>query len=475
MKICKLLIAIFVMVTGAAFAQSDDLNNKIQRYLESEIPQASVGMSIRAVNSSKQLVEINADKLLTPASTLKLLTVFTAYEMLGPDFTFETLVGYKGTIKDGILDGDIIVVGGGDPSFFSKRLENRDLHQWVAGLKRAIINKNITCVEGDIILDISRYTGADTPRKWPYEDLGNYYGTGAYALNFNENIVEVFFNHQPKDAAPTRIQKTEPYIPYLTYENYVYTSHKNGRDEAYIFGVENQYNRFISGTIPSQRQGFRIKGSLPHPPTDFGNLLRNEMPEIFPAADVIVTAKSIRNFQVIKKYRSQPFSVLARHALYESINLYCEAFLREIAYHRLKSGSIEDGLEVIYSRYNLTDPNDKLVIYDGSGLTPSNLITPSFLTQVLADYSLKHPDIINLLPEVGKDGTVKRLQVDAAAHDELRLKSGYMDRVLAYAGIYDTSDQKYSITLIVNNSNLTYSQQKRHIEHILNLCLNDLK
>ena len=170
------ILSIFVFIEVCTFAQNrsiDILNGILQ---QAEYKNASVGVSVNRLNSGESLLELNKEKLLIPASTMKLVTSATALELLGADYRFETKVGYIGkTMKDNTLKGNIVVVGGADPVLGSRYFKDfyfKDnfFEVWARKIKAAGIEK----VEGDLILDASVYDDEKIPATWVWEDIANY-------------------------------------------------------------------------------------------------------------------------------------------------------------------------------------------------------------------------------------------------------------------------------------------------------------
>src|SRR5690606_3294637 len=109
----------------------------------------------------------------------KVITAITSLDLLGADYRFETQLGYSGVINDaGILHGDIIILGSGDPTLGSERYDDTKsdllLSRWVQAIK----SSGIKAVQGRIIAADRLYGGNTVPNGWPWVDIGNYYGAG---------------------------------------------------------------------------------------------------------------------------------------------------------------------------------------------------------------------------------------------------------------------------------------------------------
>ena len=145
-------------------------------------------MLVRSLSSGDTLYSLNADKLLLPSSTMKVITLAAAADRLGWDYTFDTRVSAAGTIDGGVLDGDLIITGSGDPS-----IDNWDgdatrlFHEWADALKTASIRR----ISGRIVGDDRAFDGEALGAGWMWDDLDRSFAAGVSALQFNENTAQI--------------------------------------------------------------------------------------------------------------------------------------------------------------------------------------------------------------------------------------------------------------------------------------------
>ena len=170
-------------------------SQKIDEILDHEdLRYSQVALSIRNIETNEVVYQHNGDILLTPASSLKLITIFTSLSTFGEDFKYRTTLGYQGNIlSDGTLEGDLIIVGSGDPSLASPDEEVLDLQQLLADIKKVLKDSGIKCITGRVIVDDSIYDSEGIHHTWPWDDLTNYYASGAYGFNFRENYYDIRF------------------------------------------------------------------------------------------------------------------------------------------------------------------------------------------------------------------------------------------------------------------------------------------
>ena len=127
-----------------------------------------------------------------------MITASTAFELLGHNYTYTTTLGYTGKIVNGVLNGDIIIKGSGDPTLGSWRYPETTEENIISEFKNAILREGINEINGHVYADESAWTGEVTPGGWIWEDIGNYYGAGARALNWRENQYDLFLKSGKK-------------------------------------------------------------------------------------------------------------------------------------------------------------------------------------------------------------------------------------------------------------------------------------
>jgi D-alanyl-D-alanine carboxypeptidase/D-alanyl-D-alanine-endopeptidase (penicillin-binding protein 4) len=440
---------------------------------------ASAGIHIIDLSSGEEVYALNSEKLMIPASTMKLVTSAAALQVLGPDYRFQTKIGYTGEIVDGTLHGDMVIIGGGDPALGSEYFMNHYfqpnfLQTWAMQVKAAGINR----VEGNLVLDGSLYDSEKVPSTWIWEDMGNYYGAGASALTAYDNLFRITFRSPRQPDQPTEIVAVYPKVPELTFKNEVLSSNINS-DRAYVFGSPLDGKRVIRGTIPKNRRAFTIKASNPFPAQlltdDFGLQLNNA--GIFITGNVIFEKVSSQNFQNIYIQESPQLAEIVRVLNKESINLIAEHLVRQIAAEKNGVGKREDGLQLItdFYRKNRFDIN-QIFMEDGSGLSHFNLVTPQFFTHLLsfmATSEKKIPAFENSLPSAG-EGTLFQFNPDNFSENSLLAKSGSMTRVRCYAGYLSTNSGKtLAFSFMFNHFSGNHSELINLLEDVFILLKNE--
>ncbi len=474
-----ILILISAICSLTSLKAQPDLQARIDKITSSGFYKyAHIGISVRDVVSGALIAGEQKDKLLIPASSLKIITTFSALELLGPEFQFETVISHDGYIDaGGTLHGNIYIAGGGDPTLGSSRIAgNASTTELIDKIADQIRAFGISCIEGNIIADESIYNSFPLCPSWQWNDLGNYYAAGAWGLNINENQYAIYFHRDGDVGSLTRIAYFDPMLPGLELENEVTVDSADSGDNAYIFGGPYQQGKRIVGTIPKGKGLFRIKGSMPDPPSYLAYRVHTKLAQREMGGHLFKTQfradvnKNIRT--VIGKIYSPKLREIVKYANLHSINVYCESMLKYLGWKIGNEGSGRVGIDVI-KQHLLSKNIDVLPLFmeDGSGLSARNQTTPDLMTTFLASFAKnkKPEDFENLLPTVGVSGTVKNVLVQSKAKGNMWVKSGSMDKILTYAGYCRTASGRFvSFSIFLNGSTATKKREnKAELEKIL--------
>jgi len=437
-----------------------------------EMTGSSVGIAVFDLFDGTVLAEHNSRTLLAPASTLKLVSTATALEILGPDYRFKTSLGYSGDIdeKSGILSGNLVVKGGGDPTLGSVWLEEVTkpeafLDSWVAELKKRGVSK----ISGDLVMDVSVFEGSSVPGNWTWEDIGNYYGAGPSALTVFDNMIRLYFDSPLKPGEPVTLVRTEPQVPGILWQNEVSSSLIN-RDMAYVYGSPWGDKRVITGTIPTGKKDFLVKASMPEPPLILGNVLLEKLMNagIRVAGPVKVTAES-QPFNLLATHASPKLAEMVKPLNHESINLFADHLVLQMALEKTGIGSFEAGLNQIHSFWKENGIRDTFFLDDGSGLSRFDAISAEQLTRMLQfmQRGKNAATFRESLPCAGK-GTLSGFSVADFPGKSLQCKSGSIDKVRAYAGYLKCdSGREVAFAVLVNNYSCSSTEMGRKLQKLI--------
>lgn len=464
------------------------INKAINNFVNDvDLANASIGISVIDAQNGSLIASYNPNLSLVPASSMKIVTTSAGLGMLGTGYVFKTELQYDGNFnaKSGILDGNLYIRGGGDPSLGSDDLVGIPNLLTTFGIFGAETDKaNICKINGRIIGDGGYFNGYDAiGQSWQWDDIGNYYGAGAYGLNIHENYFHIHFNQNNTLGAQPSILKTDPYIPDLSFINKVNSASTSSGDNVVIFTPPLHDESILRGTIPAGSGTFRVKGSMPNPPltaaTYFHNYLKNQYNVVIkksPASidDLSNPPKGKRT--TFYTHYSPTLSKIVEEINLESNNLFAEAVLRAIAKANDTEASPIKGCEII-TNYWKGKGIDMSGFYmqDGSGLSARNATTSRQLASILyyinTDTSL-FPSFYSSLPKAGENGTLKNMFKGSKAIGKLRAKSGSMTRVRSYSGYIERPNNKrWCFSIIVNNYNCTGSEMRKKMENLMiSLC-----
>jgi serine-type D-Ala-D-Ala carboxypeptidase/endopeptidase (penicillin-binding protein 4) len=427
---------------------------------DSSLVNASVSLCVADAENGKVIIDYNSGVSLTPASVLKLITSAAAIEMLGPDYTFKTRVGYTGKINKrwGRLKGDLIITGGGDPALGSKYFSDhyKDfITNWIIEIKKLGIKR----ISGRIITDDSYYDYLPLPGKWLWEDTGNYYGAGAYGLSVNDNSYEIHFRTLSDSSLPV-IKNILPAVCKTDLTNFLTVA--GTKDDGYVFAAPYSASGWMAGTIPANQDDFVLKASVSDPPLLMATMLTDQL-----KTNGIKVSGSPSTMRLQKNYKipevtavaetvSPDLSEIIEVLNHESVNLYAEHLLKELGKKFRNNGSTSAGIKVVteFLKGAGIDTNG-MFIEDGSGNSPQDAINTREVVRLLV-YMKNHGkhfrEYYASLPEAGKEGTLKNSFKDPVFYSRLKAKSGSMTRVRSYAGYFTTlSGKKMVFSIIINN------------------------
>lgn len=477
---------LFVFLSFFVFSvQSQENSNQINPFFEQWendplLKNTSIGISVIEAETGRTIIKTTPQLSLVPASVLKIITSAAALEILGAQYRFETRIDYSGEIdsETGTLNGDIIIVGGGDAAlgsmyFKDHYLKDHFLDRWA----KAISEKGIKKINGNIIADASVYERQMIPNTWIWEDLGNYYGAGACGLSVYDNMYEISLQ-TGQAGTQSQILKIEPQIPGLEIDNQVKASNIN-RDLAYVFGSPFDNKRIIKGTIPENQDIFVIKASMPDPPYLLADQLKQklEINSIQLNGDVKTSYSSCKTGKIICSTVSPPLKDIIKVMNQESDNLFAEHLCKHLAFIETGQGTTKDGLEVIRNFWKQRGIDiSGMFLADGSGLSRFNAITARQLTETL-NFINENQDaevFKQSLPTVGGAGTLYVFNKDTFPNGVLRAKSGSMTRVRCYTGFLKTKSGKELIfAVMLNNFSCTQSEAIKKIEDLFVELMND--
>lgn len=477
MRKSLLLLLLFALATSFTSSTRlipiDTFLERVKAYSEEEcLKSASFSIAVVDPQTGKLIAGLNENKSLATASTMKAITTATALMVLGENFTFETTVGHTGNIRNGVLEGDLIVFGHGDPSLGGDDFEGL-LSGWVQKLKEL----GVSSITGNIIADPSFFPTQAVPDTWAWEDIGNYYGSGVFGLNIAQNTYRL--NFKPgQEHQLAEVTGTDPEVPFIEFANEMKTGPVGSGDNGYIFGVPYNNLRYLRGSVPAGNSTFTIKGSLPDPPYflawHFHKLLQKGGVKV---GGIPVTCRTQESSEchhqlqtILFRHSSKPLKDLVMETNHNSNNLFAEAIHRTLGFKLENKTSNEEACQAVTQYWSKKGIAGKgFHMEDGSGLSRFNAVTSLQMASVLTEvFQSPQKGAFELsLPVAGVSGTLKNVGKGSLAAGRIRAKSGFTQGVRAYCGYARTyKGKQLAFALMVNNHDCSYRELTKVVEKI---------
>ncbi len=438
--------------------------NRLQQ--DEQLSHALMSLYVVDAETGEVVIDKNSQLGMAPASTQKVITSVSAFDLLGKDFTYKTQLGYDGVISGRTLNGDLHFAGTGDPTFGSWRWAQTSEEMIFKKILEVFRQKNINQVNGNLVVSTHQWETQATPRGWTWEDIGNYYGAGASLLNWRENQYELLLKPGKVVGDSVSIIGTKPPLRGAKLFSELTTGAAGTGDKSIIYLPEMSPIGYVRGTIPLGKESFTVKGSFPFPAYQFLKTLQEKLAE--EAVLVKGSVKSLEpvnrkkpaipnNKTVLLNFISPSFDSMNYWFMKESLNLYGEAFVKTIAFEKKGFGATDSGLAIIRHFWSQRSiEKSALKIIDGSGLSPANRVTTHSLVTVL-QYAKKQkwfPSFYHSLPEM----------------NGIKMKSGYINGVRSYAGyIKSKTGAEYSFAFIINNFDGSAAAVREKMWQVLNI------
>jgi serine-type D-Ala-D-Ala carboxypeptidase/endopeptidase (penicillin-binding protein 4) len=414
------------------------------------LPPGAVSFVVVDMDSGRVVLGQNTETPRSPASTIKVVTTFAALDLLGPSYTWHTRASIRGVLDDGVLDGDLILQGGGDPYM--------TLERWWS-FAHALRAKGLRAIHGDIVID-------DTAFSLPPEDPAEFDGRPNRSYNVLPDALMVNFQSIEFRVAPNpdarRIDVTaSPAPPNLAIENHVrFAAGRCGGEAGRVdFKVDSaSWDRVVfSGALSPHCAERSFTRVLLRPATyafgtfvelwhelggEFSGKLRLESAPV--DAQLLLSFDSLTLGEIVRLTNKFSSNLMARHLL-----------LTMGEEHLGGPATLEKGAAAMgdWGRERGLDLQG-MDIDNGSGLSRSTHISVLQMAQVLrAAYRSRYaPEFIASLPLAGVDGTL-RSRMKTTAAGSVRLKTGHLDGVSGVAGYVTTASGKtYVLVSLVNNT-----------------------
>lgn len=425
---------------------------------------ASWGIIVRDLTSKQTLYSHNPNLNLQPASNQKLLTSLNGLKDLGEEYTFKTRVYTSGPVENGVLNGDLVVEGGGDPTIYSP--ENEKFGQnFFTKIRKLLEAKGIKQITGSLKEKPVSNPYAGIRSDWTWSDVGNYYGAGIYPLNINENMY-VLQMEAHASGKPATLKRTDSLADVKVEDVDVKTDAHGTPDLAYVYWVPGEKKVRINGSLPEEPGVQKVKGTFNNPSLVFFKVLTRELEK---AGIVIENEKrGSSSISVLGVVESVPLK-----AIVKEVNLFSNNVLTEsIGYALAKENSElkEEGWTHLSSVFKTVQTPPGYYFADACGLSMSNRVSPAGLCNALvwAENQPFYPSLYESLPTSGVSGTMRAFCKSERAKGRIHAKSGTLTRVLCYSGYVEChSGKKLAFSVMLNSYSGTFKPMKKELEKLL--------
>jgi D-alanyl-D-alanine carboxypeptidase/D-alanyl-D-alanine-endopeptidase (penicillin-binding protein 4) len=426
------------------------------------------GLLIIDAETGETLYELNADSYFVPASNMKLFTTALALAKLGPDYRFHTTLESHATISpEGVLSGDLLLVGRGDPNLSNRKFPY-DLKEEFDGapekvlaeLADALVAKGLKEISGDVVGDDSYFPREVYPNGWEIDDMVWEYGAAVSAIVVDDNTVAMMLTPGESAGAPVQAVVT-PATPDFIVQNDVVTSAAEMKSDLTLTREPNSRVVVIRGTMPARSAPRKLVLAIHEPAEHAAALLTRLLVE----RGIKIDGTS-RSLHVPEPVGAAPRAVLAEHVsvpLGDSVklvhkisqNLHTEMLLRAAARNTAVWNSPEDLMKFPADFYAAAGiaPGD-VIQTDGSGLSRHDLVTPRAVVALLK-YAEGQPwfaPYYASLPVAGVDGTLETLMKNTPSAGRIHAKTGSVEHVRTRSGFAETPNGRRLIFSFLSNN-----------------------
>jgi D-alanyl-D-alanine carboxypeptidase/D-alanyl-D-alanine-endopeptidase (penicillin-binding protein 4) len=417
--------------------------------------------------AAETLYSRNAGKLFMPASNMKIATGATALALLGPDYRYRSSVVARGAVRDGTLEGDLAVVGRGDPTVSDQM--RGDAMQPLRDLADSVLARGVRRVRGRVVAAGDAFPDAPLGFGWAWDDLDFPYGAGVDELMFNEGFSRLVVR------AGERVGETPAVTtaPARTYPRVRVTAVTVAPPPPTLPDAP------IDSTRPKPRLAFAadtVRGSVVvsgeiiagdtavlevahrDPVSAYLAAFVEALRERGVAVDSVAGGSAVDGAaaaDTLAVMVSPPLSEILPALEKPSQNQIAEALLKTLGLERASAGTADSGRRVMERQLIEWGADSAgFAVRDGSGLSRHNYLTPETIVRVL-DAMRRHPSFrvfYDALPVAGVDGTIRNRMKGTPAEGNVRAKTGTLDKARALSGYVTTADGRQLLfSFLANN------------------------
>ena len=470
----NLVLACVVLAAGAAGAEPrgstravDPVAARVGRALARRPAGARVGLLVRDLTRKKRVCARNADTPISLASNTKLFTTAAALSELGPDYRFKTSIIASGVVSRGVLHGDLVVRGGGDPNI-SGRFHKGDAmavpRAWAAAVRKSGVYR----ITGDLVVDDRFFDSLRVAPGWPRGQSLAWYAAPVGALSFNDNCVKVVVTGGSRAGAGSAA-RVRPLFNGVRIVNRSRTVGSRAAARLRV-GRIGPLTFVAGGSIRARTTRARKAVTVGDPGLFLGYAFSYAL-----RSGGVALGGSVRRVTRSEPLRPRKTLLVWQSSLLESIgvankrsqNLYAEMILKTLGAEKFKTGSFANGVRAIakfHRRIGLARGNAFLC--DGSGLSRANRARPSAVVHLL-DWMFRSPNAAafrNSLSIAGVDGTLRNRLNNLSCKRRVFAKTGTLATAAALSGYaLSRNGRWYAFSVLCDR--LRDKNQARHFQN----------
>lgn len=442
-----------------------------------ETRSARWGVLIVDPESRDTLYAHDAAKLLVPASNQKILTAAIALDALGPEYRFETHFISAGPVRDGVLEGNLLVEGRGDPTVSDHMAGDAMLP--LQAVADSIAARGITRIRGRLLPEGNAFADANIGHAWEHDDLATSSGAAIDELLFNEGIAEVMVQ-AGQNAGDTVTARTSPARSFPRLRVIATTTDSIGPDSvARLSAVKDTLRGdvVVSGTIPLGDSA-SLTVTFRDPAEAYLAALREALTDrgiVVEESDMVTDSSAMRTLFTM---RSPPLSDVLAAFLKPSQNQIGEMLFKTVALVETDTGTARVARRIFGERLRAWGAaEDGFLVWDGSGLSRQDLVSPQTIVRVL-DTMRRHRDFqtyYDAFPVAGVDGTLRTRMRGTAAEANARGKTGTLSNVRSLSGYVTTADGRLLLYSVLCNNYLVPTAYISRVQDTIAVRLSRLR
>jgi D-alanyl-D-alanine carboxypeptidase/D-alanyl-D-alanine-endopeptidase (penicillin-binding protein 4) len=457
------LLVVPASLRGQSAPRDEEIPDWLDDAVDDPLERAHWGVAVYDLSGGRWLASHNADRHFVPASNLKLLVTAAALERLGPEYTWRTsLYGTAPVDHGGVLRGDLVVYGRGDPNL-SGRFEGSMTAVFEA-LADSLATHGLRRVTGNLVADASHWDDEPLRPEWESYDTLWWYAAPVGALGFNDNAID--FSIRPGERVGDRpVVEGEPESAFWSLENRA-TTGPPGAPRTFDLTREPGTNRVIAyGVLPLDADPRTEYFAVVDPAAWAGTVLREVLAArgiavegpVTTIADAARSPVARGDTVALATWTSPSLARVVETINGRSQNWHAEQLLKTLGKEVTGEGSWSAGLSA--ERATLAGigvDTTAFSLHDASGLASANLVTPGALVELLSA-ARRRPwseAFVRSLPlAAGETGSLRRRFVNTVGAGRVRGKTGFIENVYALSGYLQTLDgRELAYSVIVNQT-----------------------